>query len=186
MPVTDTLLFPTSPKIANIVERSHQLLYEVEEVLPCQYGSSWLSADNSEYTNTQYVTVSFESSVRPQHQPFAVMATLKALVYTLIAITISAGLYLYKKRQQHLFPAINDYADDHSRKKAYARYEAEAKELIATGLAEHQGPVTILTPGGPKLILPASLSDWVKANKTLITRHSSRTTFSPTILDSKP
>ena len=95
------------------------------------------------------------------------MANVKALVYALIAITVSAGLYLYKKRQQHLFPAVNDYANDHTRNKAYARYEAEAKELIATGLTEHQGPITILTPGGPKVILPASLTDWVKANKDL-------------------
>ena len=95
------------------------------------------------------------------------MAKVKALVYTLIAITVSVGLYFYKKRQQHLFPAVNDYPNDHTRKKAYARYEAEAKELIATGLAEHQGPITILTSGGPKVILPASLTDWVKANKDL-------------------
>ena len=95
------------------------------------------------------------------------MVNVKALVYTLIAIVVSAGLYLYKKRQRHLFPAVNDYPNDHNRKKAYARYEAESKELIATGLAEHQGPITILTSGGPKVILPASLTDWVKANKDL-------------------
>jgi hypothetical protein len=96
------------------------------------------------------------------------MVNVKALVYTLIAITVSAGLYLYKKPQQQLlFPVVNDYANDHSRKKAYARYEGEARELIATGLVEHQGPITVLTPGGLKVILPAELSDWVKANKDL-------------------
>jgi hypothetical protein len=105
-------------------------------------------------------------NINIKHQPIAIMAGLRTLVYTLVAISISLALYLYNKRHD-AFPIVNAYPNDYNRKKAYSRYEAGARELIATGLAQHRGPITLLTPGGPKLILPASFSDWAKASKDL-------------------
>lgn len=94
------------------------------------------------------------------------MVEVKALVYALATIAISVVLYFYNKRQL-AFPIVNAYPNDYSLKKAHARYETEAKELISTGLAKHQGPFVLERPGGSVLILPASLSDWAKANKDL-------------------
>lgn len=95
------------------------------------------------------------------------MASTKDLVYALLAIAIPIALYFYNKRPKPSFPVVNAYPNDYDNKKAYASYASNAKQLIANGLAEHQGPVTILAPGGPKVILPASLTEWAKANKDL-------------------
>ncbi|KAL2067505.1 hypothetical protein VTL71DRAFT_1930 [Oculimacula yallundae] len=95
-------------------------------------------------------------------------ASLKPLVYAILFVSSSIAYYFYTNYQEKLsFPVINAYPNDYRRKKAFARYEQGARELIASGFAKFKGPFTLLTPGSPKLILPASLADWVKANKDL-------------------
>ena len=42
-----------------------------------------------------------------------------------------------------------------------------ARSLISNGLKQCQGPITLDTPSGPRIILPSSLHDWVKSNKSL-------------------
>lgn len=95
------------------------------------------------------------------------MAATESVVYALLAIAIPIALFFYNKRPKSSFPIVNAYPNDYDNKKAYASYASNAKQLIANGLAEHQGPITILAPGGPKVILPASLTEWAKANKDL-------------------
>jgi cytochrome P450 len=51
--------------------------------------------------------------------------------------------------------------------KAHAHYTARAKDLISDGLSTHKGPVVIATRSGSKLVLPSSLTDWVKNHKDL-------------------
>ena len=88
--------------------------------------------------------------------------------YIVPAISFVAALYLYLLRNRRpLFPVVNACAGDYTGRKSHALYEANARELIANGLAEHDGPITILTISGPKVILPSSLWNWVKSNKDL-------------------
>ncbi|KAI9376758.1 cytochrome P450 [Aspergillus egyptiacus] len=78
-----------------------------------------------------------------------------------------AGLLLVFTKQRPIFPVVNDYPGDFLRRKAYREYNKNARKLIADGLAKHHGPITLLVPGGMKIVLPSALSDWVKTNKDL-------------------
>lgn len=78
-----------------------------------------------------------------------------------------AGLLLLFTKQRPVFPVVNDYPGDFLRRKAYREYNKNARKLIADGLAKHHGPITLLVPGGMKIVLPSALSDWVKTNRNL-------------------
>lgn len=87
-----------------------------------------------------------------------------ALLVIILTITIS---YLFTQRQRYPFPVVNSYPHDFTQKRAHSEYNENAGELIRNGLAQHEGPITILTPNGPKIILPSSLVGLVKDNKDL-------------------
>lgn len=87
------------------------------------------------------------------------------LAWTVIAIV--GVLYHLTTKQRSIFPIVNDYPGDFFRRKAYHEYSKNAKKLIADGLAKHGGPITIIVPGGTKVVLPSALSDWVKTNRDL-------------------
>lgn len=89
----------------------------------------------------------------------------KGLVWTLVAIV--AVLYHFTKKPRPIFPVVNDYPWDFFRWRAYRAYNEDAQKLIAEGLAKYRGPITILVPGGMKIVLPSALSDWVKTNRDL-------------------
>ncbi|KAK3294579.1 cytochrome P450 [Chaetomium fimeti] len=90
-------------------------------------------------------------------------------VRTWTALAILASIYhlLLRLRQQPTFPIVNKYPGDFFRRRAYREVRENAKELITAGLAKHQGPITIAIPHGQKIILPSSLTSWVKSNKDL-------------------
>ncbi|KAJ5799001.1 uncharacterized protein N7503_006506 [Penicillium pulvis] len=87
------------------------------------------------------------------------------LAWTLVAIV--AVLYHFIKKPRPIFPIVNDYPLDFFRRKAYRVYNENATKLIVDGLAKYRGPITILVPGGMKIVLPSALSDWVKTNRDL-------------------
>ncbi|KAF9869843.1 hypothetical protein CkaCkLH20_12642 [Colletotrichum karsti] len=87
------------------------------------------------------------------------------LACTIIAV-ISRVYFLCTRRRRD-FPVVNDYPGDLFRKRAYQDYNDNAKQLIANGFSRYNGPFAILVPGGMKIILPSSLSDWVKTNRNL-------------------
>ncbi|KAH6856356.1 cytochrome P450 [Chaetomium sp. MPI-CAGE-AT-0009] len=97
------------------------------------------------------------------------LAELFLSVRTWTALAILAGLYhlVLRLRQQPAFPIVNKYPGDFFRRKAYRSVRENAKQLITTGLAKHQGPITIAIPHGRKIILPSSLTGWVKSHKDL-------------------
>ncbi|CAG8020794.1 unnamed protein product [Penicillium salamii] len=87
------------------------------------------------------------------------------VAWTLLAV--AAALYHFIQRRRPIFPVVNDYPWDFFRRKAYLAYNQDAGTLITEGLAKHRGPVTMLVPGGTKIVLPSSLSDWIRTNKDL-------------------
>ncbi|KAK3985425.1 cytochrome P450 [Cladorrhinum sp. PSN332] len=88
-------------------------------------------------------------------------------ISTWILIAAVSFTYLLYSKQRPIFPIINDYPGDFFRRKAYREYKQNAKKLLADGFTKHRGPVTVLIPNGSKIVLPSSLSDWVKTNRDL-------------------
>ncbi|KAH0286128.1 putative cytochrome P450 [Aureobasidium namibiae CBS 147.97] len=92
---------------------------------------------------------------------------IKQLGYALVVIVLTTIFYRFNTKQQLSFPIVNSYCGDRDQKKAHQQYQANAKELIANGIKDHGSPIVIKTPQGTKLILPSSLTEWVKNNKDL-------------------
>lgn len=82
-------------------------------------------------------------------------------------IALFADLLFFFPKQSPVFPIVNNYPGDFLRRKAYREYNKNARKLIADGLAKYRGPITLLVPGGMKIVLPSALSDWVKTNRNL-------------------
>jgi cytochrome P450 len=85
-------------------------------------------------------------------------------LWTLLAIL--AGIQLFRPRKM-AFPVFNKYPGDFLNRRAYRDSRTNCRQLITDGLAKHQGPITIAFPHTQKIVLPASLAGWVKANKDL-------------------
>lgn len=92
---------------------------------------------------------------------FSRLPTWLALLITVVS------LFYYSSSRKSIFPVVNVYPGDFTRRKAHAEYARNARSLVANGLRKHNGPVTLDTPSGPRIILPDSLTDWVKSNKDL-------------------
>ncbi|KAH6632069.1 cytochrome P450 [Chaetomium tenue] len=92
---------------------------------------------------------------------------LSVRTWTAVAILASVYYLLFRPRTPPAFPIVNQYPNDFFRRKAYREARENAKQLIIEGLAKHGGPITILIPHGQKIILPSSLTTWVKSNKDL-------------------
>lgn len=88
-------------------------------------------------------------------------------VWTAIAVGITIHFLLFPRLRQSPIPVVNKFKNDFLRRRAYTEYSSNAKELLARGLRKHRGPIGILVPGGTKIVLPASFSDWVKSSKDL-------------------
>lgn len=91
-------------------------------------------------------------------------ASLNTLALT--AVLILAGVYLLRPTKA-VFPTINKYPGDFRSQRAYREIHDNARKLVIEGLAKHKGPVSLAIPYGRKILLPASLADWVKSNKDL-------------------
>lgn len=87
-------------------------------------------------------------------------------ILALTAVLILAGVYILRPTKT-VFPIINKYPSDFGNQKAYREVRENARKLIVQGLAKYKGPVTLAIPYGRKILLPASLTDWVKSNKNL-------------------
>ncbi|PVI06338.1 cytochrome P450 [Periconia macrospinosa] len=96
------------------------------------------------------------------------LATLPSIyAWTILAILVT-GMYLFgAKRRRPVFPIVNKYPHDFLNQKANRQYIQNASTLITSGLNKHQSPVTIVIPNGQKIVLPSSLTGWVKTNKDL-------------------
>lgn len=87
-------------------------------------------------------------------------------VRTLVLLAVLASAYLLRTKRRPLFPVLNT-----------KDYVSNAATLIASGLAQHQGPITLPLPNAQKIILPSSLTSWVKTNKNLDHRELVRQDF---------
>ncbi|KAF5848898.1 hypothetical protein GGP41_010013 [Bipolaris sorokiniana] len=85
--------------------------------------------------------------------------------------------FLFRSRRRSVFPAINDFPLDPLSQKAHQEYRTNAESLITNGLAKHQGPISLSVPSGQKIVLPASLTAWVKSNKDFDHRELARQDF---------
>ncbi|KXX80410.1 Fumitremorgin C monooxygenase [Madurella mycetomatis] len=89
-------------------------------------------------------------------------------VHTWSILAILAGAYLLlRPRRRPAFPIINRYPGDFLGRRAYREAHENASKLITEGLAKYQGPITVAIPHGQKIILPSSLTGWVKSNRDL-------------------
>jgi hypothetical protein len=87
-------------------------------------------------------------------------------VRTLVLFAVLASAYLLRTKRRPVFPVVNT-----------KDYVANAAALIASGLAQHQGPITLSLPNAQKIVLPSSLTGWVKTNKDLDHRELARQDF---------
>ncbi|KAI5361365.1 hypothetical protein Slin14017_G080980 [Septoria linicola] len=97
----------------------------------------------------------------------------------LAIITAAATAYICytSTRTRPIFSIVNTFPNNFTQRKAHAAYLQDARGLIATGLRNQAGgPITLDTPCGARIVLPPSLTDWVKNNKDLITKNSSTMT----------
>jgi hypothetical protein len=92
-------------------------------------------------------------------------------------VTILASAYFLRSRRRPTFPVINTHFNDPLGRKANRDYNTNAASLITKGLAEHHGPIILATPNGRKLVLPSSLTRWVRSNKDLDHRELVRQDF---------
>lgn len=79
---------------------------------------------------------------------------------------ILAGAYLLRPSKS-LFPFVNTHPNDFSGRKARDDLNQNAGKLITEGLAKYGTPISFKLPYGTKVVLPATLASWVKANKDL-------------------
>lgn len=108
-------------------------------------------------------------------------------MYTFFTLVFLALLILLVVQKSHSsrIPTINAYNWDFFNRRAIAEYQAHAKDLIAAGRLKARlfspdivpfrpdptmqfgGPFQIVTPNGPRIILPASATEWVRTSKDL-------------------
>ncbi|PIA97953.1 Fumitremorgin C monooxygenase [Cercospora beticola] len=86
-----------------------------------------------------------------------------------LAITITSFLFYYHFlfSQRSPFPIVNSYPYDFLNRRAHKTYLENAQELITQGLEKYNSPITLATPSGPLMILPAESIDWVRTNPDL-------------------
>lgn len=85
-------------------------------------------------------------------------------LWTLLAVLVGIQVLRPKKTT---FPVVNNYRGDFFNRRAHYESRVNCRQLITEGLAKHQGPITIAFPHSQKIVLPASLADWVKSHKDL-------------------
>jgi hypothetical protein len=96
-------------------------------------------------------------------------------VWAVLGILLSVCLFRFRRRPT--FPIINQYPGDLFFQKAHHEYRTNADSLIAKGFAKHRGPFTLAIPSNQKIVLPSSLTAWVKSNKDLDHRELVRQDF---------
>ena len=90
---------------------------------------------------------------------------LNVRTWTLLIILGSA--YLFHSKRRPIFPIINRYPGDIFNRKANREYVTNALKLITEGRMKYQGPFALTIPNGQKIVLPSSMTGWVKSNKDL-------------------
>lgn len=94
------------------------------------------------------------------------LSTVTTLTFCLFVFIV--GYYYILGRNGPGFPVLNDYPGDIFRRRAYKEYRTNAKQLLAEGSSKYQEkPFAVLVPNGIKVILPPSLTNWIKTNKDL-------------------
>ncbi|RGP60792.1 hypothetical protein FSPOR_10473 [Fusarium sporotrichioides] len=84
---------------------------------------------------------------------------------SLLAIAVIAIISANKRPK---FPIINSHSNDFFKGRAYLEYGTNARKLLVDGAVKYgQRPFAIQVPNGLKVILPPSLSGWVKNNKNV-------------------
>lgn len=92
------------------------------------------------------------------------------------AFLLLTSAYLLRPKPS-TFPTANTYPRDFLNRKAYREVQENSRNLIITSLAKFKSPFTIAIPHGRKILLPASLADWVKSNRNLDHRQLVREDF---------
>lgn len=98
-------------------------------------------------------------------------------VYTWTLLAASATAYALLFRRHTPFPIVNSHSFDLFNRKAYQDYASNAHNLIKRSLSKHEVPIALNIPSGQKIVLPSSLTNWVKSNKDLDHRELARQDF---------
>lgn len=94
--------------------------------------------------------------------------TVLLLLLYLTPLLLLLPIYLLLRPAPPPFPLANTFPNDPFRKKAHAYLATSARSLITTSLAKFSAsPFAISIPHNTKILLPASLADFVKASRTL-------------------
>lgn len=88
--------------------------------------------------------------------------------FGLCLLALLTGAYILLRKRALGFPIINDYSGDYFRAEASREYLLNARALLTEGNKRYQQkPFAILVPHGVKVILPPSLTDWIRTSKDL-------------------
>ncbi|RYN99098.1 hypothetical protein AA0120_g1530 [Alternaria tenuissima] len=98
-------------------------------------------------------------------------------IHTWTFAIIFTSVYVLRSGRRPVFPIVNSHLIDPFSSKANREYSTNAATLITKGLAKHQGPITLAITNGRKIVLPSSLTNWVKSNKDLDHRELVRQDF---------
>jgi len=99
-------------------------------------------------------------------------------IWTLFALLSGVYIYIQNHRRRPPFPVINTHANDFLGRKANQDYATNASALITTGLTAHPTtPFALALPNAYKVVLPASLTNFVKSNRDLDHRELVRQDF---------
>ncbi|KAH6858992.1 cytochrome P450 [Alternaria rosae] len=99
-------------------------------------------------------------------------------IWTLFAILSGVYVYIQNHRRRPPFPVINTHANDFLGRKANQDYATNASALITNALTAHPTlPFALTLPNAYKVVLPASLSNFVKSNRDLDHRELVRQDF---------
>lgn len=97
------------------------------------------------------------------------------IFWTVLAVI--AAVYILRPKHT-AFPVVNSHPRDFLGLKASRELHNNAQQIIADGLAAHQGPFIIAAAYGKNtILLPASLAAWVKSNKDLDHRELAKQDF---------
>ncbi|KAH7014215.1 putative cytochrome P450 [Microdochium trichocladiopsis] len=84
-----------------------------------------------------------------------------------LAVAVASAAYLLRPSKAP-FPVINEYPGDYFNKRALKEAQDNVRSLIEHGFARYPDkPFAIKVPYGYKIILPASLANWVKSKREL-------------------
>ncbi|KAI4664630.1 uncharacterized protein J4E79_002927 [Alternaria viburni] len=99
-------------------------------------------------------------------------------IWTMLALLGGIYIYIQNHRRRLPFPVINTHANDFLNRKTNQDYATNASALITTGLTTHPAtPFALALPNAYKVVLPASLSNFVKSNRDLDHRELVRQDF---------